>query len=234
MRFDDSHAFFDDEEAVFDSGPAQSTKVMAKIKLGLSDKSLEEKATLATTFATKLTNHPVVTTPDPTPEELTAKVTIITNKKNSIAALQAQVDGELMDLEHLGKELDQMLTDEAVTIQKASGGDAAVILSTGAEVQAERVPTGAPGQVLNLVVRAGGNDGELEARFKRDERARSYEVQSTSNPNAPETWEHEGVVMRARMTIQDLESGKKRWVRVRALNSFGAGPWSDPGCAMVP
>jgi len=56
----------------------------------------------------------------------------------------------------------------------------------------------------------------------------------TGDPITDGSWAHALTTTKSSVTITELASGKKRWLRVRAIGALGAGPWSDPACCMVP
>ena len=90
------------------------------------------------------------------------------------------------------------------------------------------------GQVLNLVVTAGDNEGSLDVAWDRDRSARSYEVQTSPDPATASSWVARLTAPKSSTTLAGLSSGARIWVRVRAVGSDSTGPWSDPAVKTVP
>ena len=92
-----------------------------------------------------------------------------------------------------------------------------------------------PGQVLNLAVTAGDNDGTLDFAFDPEPVAKSYEVETSVDPVSPTSWQKKMTVPKSSGTITGLTSGARMWVRVRAIGADPQpGPWSDPAAKTVP
>lgn len=210
---------------------------MDYVALKLGDKSLEQKKTLATNLAAALvTNVAIYATPDPATPALTGKVTAITTKQTLLAAAQAVVDGHTADLKTLESDLDTLLTSEGAYIQKTSGGLAAKITLLGLDIKSQSTTATAPGQVLDLKLMPGGNDGEIKTACKPVTGARSYEYQWTLNPTTPTSWALRDTSSGVRTTLTGFTSGDKVWIRVRAVGgkNTGKGAWSDPAAITVP
>ena len=76
-----------------------------------------------------------------------------------------------------------------------------------------------PGVVLGMVDAMGGN-------------IRSFEGQSALDVNGP--WSEILTFPNSRsLDFPGLTRGKDMWFRIRARNTVGAGPWSDPATIMV-
>jgi hypothetical protein len=63
-----------------------------------------------------------------------------------------------------------------------------------------------------------------------------YEMRyTTTDPNAPGVvWQFAGTSKKSHFDLEDLPTGQKVWVQVRACNARGKSPWSDPACKRVP
>src|SRR5581483_3838343 len=126
------------------------------------------------------------------------------------------------------------LTQLASYVEAQSGGDPAKIQSAGMDVRAAASPTTIPGQVMNLALTAGDNDGELDAQWDPVAAAKSYEIQSSPDPVTPTSWAPRFSVTKSKASLNSFTSGQRVWVRIRAVGSAGAGPWSDPAVKTVP
>ena len=119
-------------------------------------------------------------------------------------------------------------------IDLTANGDEAKILSAGLSVRASKTPQTVPAQVTNLSLSAGDNEGSLDAHWDPLPNAKSYEVQSSADPFTPTSFTTRDTVTKSSATLTGLTSGTRVWVRVRAINSAGKGPWSDPAVKTVP
>jgi hypothetical protein len=210
---------------------------MDYVALKLSEKTLEEKKTLATNLAAALvTNAATYATPNPATTVLTAKVAEITAKQTLLDAAQAVLDGHTADLRQLEADLDAELTAEAAYIQQTSGGVASKITLLGLALKGHVSPITPPGPVLDLKLSAGENAGEVKTACKPASGAVSYLYQWTLDPTKPETWAMKDTSPGCRHTLTDFTSGAKVWLRVCAVGgkNTGKGPWSDPAGVTVP
>jgi len=119
-------------------------------------------------------------------------------------------------------------------VDLTANGDETKILSAGLSVRAQRAPQTIPTQVVNLSVTAGDNAGSLDAHWDPPGNAKSYEVQTSPDPFTDATWKTADTLTNSKVTLAGYTSGAKIWVRVRAINSKGKGPWSDPAVKVVP
>src|SRR5438128_582661 len=119
-HYDDPLARYDDPGG---GGPSQPRRRMAKIALQLQKKKLDEKLVLCQSFETKLTGNANVPAPLPLVATLTAKRTAIIAKRADLAVTRETVLQLENDLNNLEKDLDGVLTQEAATIESATGGD---------------------------------------------------------------------------------------------------------------
>jgi len=59
--------------------------------------------------------------------------------------------------------------------------------------------------------------------------------QISDDPPTATRWTHTGTSSGSKTTLTELESGKKKWTRVRALGPKKVkSPWSDPAVKRVP
>ena len=100
-----------------------------------------------------------------------------------------------------------------------------------------RSPASAPlpcDTVMGLVTSTGDEAEAMSAYWGRQVQADFYEVQISTDPINGNTWTPAANVSEPKVALNGLPSGQKRWLRVRAVNRKGAGPWSDPSCRMIP
>ena len=128
---------------------------------------------------------------------------------------------------------DQFNSAYASYVEGCAANHASVALGAGYELAEPAGPRPAKemSQVLRLVLRTGEREGEIDATWSPVPAARVYEVQTSSSPSDPALWQPYDVPRsRASLALMDLPSGKRIWVRVRALGrgNLLPGPWSDP------
>ena len=207
---------------------------MSRVKVGMSGKSVGEKIQSAKTVHTGLNGNLYVLVAAPT---LLALQTGITNAETANDAYEAEK--EVIKAKKLARDaavsaLVDLVRAEAATVQAATGGDAAKILSTGFEVASDALPTSPPGQVMDLRVTASENEGALKARWKRPDKAVCYELQASIDPPTATSWTGKGSFTKTNAEVNSFTSGQRICLRVRAVNAAGAGAWSDPTVKTVP
>ena len=207
---------------------------MAKIALGLGKLKPEPKIQLAKDIKTGMTGNANVPNPNPS---LVALGTLITNsetKLTAVNALEESLKAARLDLENTLMALDAGLTQEAAYVQDVTGGDAVKIATTNMPIKRPSEPIGPLGQVLDLAVKEGANEGALKAKRKKLRGAKSYEVQVSVDPFTPTSWRGVEPSSKVRTVISGLTSGAKMWVRVRGIGKGDPGAWSDPATKIVP
>ena len=207
---------------------------MAKIALGLGKLKPEPKIQLAKDIKTGMTGNANVPNPNPS---LVALGTLITNsetKLTAVNALEESLKAARLDLENTLMALDAGLTQEAAYVQDVTGGDPVKIATTNMPVKRPSEPIGPLGQVLDLAVKEGANEGALKAKWKKLRGAKSYEVQVSVDPFTPTSWRGVEPSSKVRTVISGLTSGAKMWVRVRGIGKGDPGAWSDPATKIVP
>ena len=208
---------------------------MAKAKLGLDKLTPEELVAEATTIHTSMTGNANFTTPNPS---LAALLTAITNAQNKLNAYNVAVTATqtaLNDRDAAMAALRALLSLLAAYVDNVSGGDATKIASSGMGVRNTPGSIGPIGQVLNLVLVAGVDEGTLAASWPPVRGATCYEVQACPDPLVPANWSHKLTAGKASAMVNSFNSGTKQWLRVRAVGANNqTGPWSDPAVKTVP
>ena len=156
------------------------------------------------------------------------------------AALAKANDGNRADTANKNRvrgELEAMLTLQAQNCAEIANGDLVLYLRTGYEARdTQGHPTGILGQVADLKLAFGDNDGELKANWDKLTDADNYFYQvyaDAANPDS--TLIKQDVAKKSKTIISGLTPGQKVWVRVRGNGgSTGHGPWSDPAEKRVP
>jgi len=197
---------------------------------------------LATDFAAKI--QVSLTAVADNASTFTGATTLLTTGAAVAAGLldaDAQINWLLAQLAQ-AREVRAMKFDEANDfyeefvryVDNIAKGDASLILLAGMDVALPPGPPPTMTKVLSHVLDPGGTEGSAKAGWKAVYGARYYDVQISTNPNDPASWTDYESTATVRLTLTGLTSGQKIWTRVRAANTVGHGPWSDPACAMVP
>ena len=208
---------------------------MSKPKLGLQRLDFQETLDITNTIITAMTGNPNFGTPNPT---LAATTTLKNNAATKLAAYNsalAAVDTAMNDRDAAFEALRAALTQLAAYVDNIANGDAVKIASAGMPTRNDPAPLGPVGQVTDLVVEASEFDGALEASWGPMRGAASYQIQMSVDPVTPTSWVLFDSCNTASLSLEDLTSGTKQWVRVRAVGADnGKGPWSDPAAKTVP
>ncbi len=88
----------------------------------------------------------------------------------------------------------------------------------------EAVSVGDMPQITNLVLSfSDRGDGALDAGWDYVEGARSYEVEMSFDDTKPDGWVKLMTAPQSNATLTGLQSGKRVWIRVRAIGPTGPG-----------
>jgi predicted phage tail protein len=129
---------------------------------------------------------------------------------------------------------DQMLTALGMVVEVESGGDEALILSTGASVRSKPGKAGIPKPPEALSATQGADLGMIALKWKKAAGSRSYLIRATTNIADSDSWVQVAVSTRTSAEVPNLDSGKQYWFQVSAVGSAGQGPWSDPATKTAP
>jgi hypothetical protein len=239
MAFYDSLSLFYDSGVLYDAAALpQPTggKNMAKVKLSLNRLTPDETVAVANQIVTAMTGNANFTTPNPTLATVTGLVTTAQTKIAAQLAAKTAAEAATTDSDAALTALRGTLAQLAAYVENAAGGDAVKIQSAGMSVRAAAAPIGVLGQVQNLAVTAGDDEGELDATWDPVNGAKSYQVQTSPDPITPTSWQDVAPVAKSRKGLSGLTSGARVWLRVRAISSKeeNNGAWSDPAVKTVP
>ena len=127
-----------------------------------------------------------------------------------------------------------MLTQLAAYVESVAGRDDALITSVGLETKASRSSPTLPGVPQALSATAGDHDGEIFLSWRPVANAKSYTVESSTDPAAAASWTHAGIATSATRVIANLKSGTRYWFRVAAVGAGGQSGWSEHATKVVP
>ena len=207
---------------------------MIKTALHLKDVPLVEVIQRGKNVLAGLTGNPYVPAPMPTLPEIQAAIAAAEAASDAYEMAKVTLRALKRERDVARRELEDVLRAESLTVQVATGGDAMKIVSTGFEIMSEGSPVGVPDQPRNFVLKVTAAEGALKASWLKVRGVRTYEIQISNNPLSATSWVGWGSSTRIRVLMNDLPSGTKVWVRVRALGAAGGGAWSGPVGKMVP
>ena len=202
---------------------------MIKLNSGYSDYSADDLAHLGETVAAKLPTLSVFGTLKPTPAQITAEVTALQQAIAMVGPGRAQAIDSAFDA------LASLLGEVATNAPQIANVTDTQLAEIGLPI--DKTPTratSAPAVCENLRLSHGSMPGEVRGKCNPPAgNIRVYEGQWTLDPNGNSWSDPETFPNSRAFKFTGLTRGKDVWVRVRARNTIGAGPWSDPATIMV-
>jgi len=214
--------------------PGKSKHIMARVSAKLRRQSLLELLQFLQALITAATGNPNAPTPNSYLAVLQTLLTDGTTKNNSYIAATDACTAASAEREEQREAIIEGLNAYINAMEAYTAFDAAKLASLALPLRSAATPPEPCGTVVNLLTSTGDDEGAMSGQWKREPVAASYEVQLSPDPITPTSWTHVVTVTRARVTVTSLPSGQKRWMRVRAINDQGPGPWSDPSCRTIP
>jgi hypothetical protein len=207
---------------------------MSRVKLTVSELNADETFAAMEKHSVKITGNPDYTTPSPTALVFDAAMTTLEGK---IAAYNAAADAlqiALSERDAVMNAAKPLLSQRVDYVNLTSGGIEAKILGAGFDVRQPPVPVGPLPAPANVSVSQGDNDGSVHVNWDRVHGAQFYEIEHTTDPNTPSTWQNHTATGHSGVLMNGLTSGARLWFRVRAVGAAGPGAWSDPAVKTVP
>jgi hypothetical protein len=215
------------------SASQPTRKRMAKVKVGLRGLSREQIADKLDTVKTAMTGNANFTTPNPPLTTLGTASTTLRAKIAAIETARANLATAIADGDAAAEAGANYLTQEGAYVQTTSGGDPVKIQSSGFDVQSDGGPIHMT-PVQNLGAATGDSPGEIDLNWNPVSGARSYEIQTATDPNMPSSWVFRDNSTKSKVTLTGLTNLSRIWVRVRAIGANNKGGWSDPAESVVP
>jgi hypothetical protein len=207
---------------------------MARVKSGVSYLTIAGLIQFLKNLITAATGNANVPTPTPS---LAALQTLVDDGEDKINAVEVADDECAMLRADRDEHMDKIRLAIAQFIAHAEAAcnfDAVKLQSLGLEIRSPGTPLQPCDTVTGLLTSTGDDEGAMLGKWPRQLQANGYEVQTSPDPILPNSWSAGVFMSRPRVKLENLPSGQKRWMRVRAINDLGPGSWSDPSCRMIP
>lgn len=215
------------------------SKPMAKVKFNPRPLTSQELNTFATTHKNNMATPSVAADfPSPMPDVATfnASLAAYDTKLHEISQAEDALDTLRKQRDALRTALEEHLGTRAGYVQTQSGGDEAKIVSTGFDLQSDRVPTSEMPKPTNLTATIGKKEGEIILKCDGVPKAKTYfwECRTHDDGAAPGTWTLVKISNASKITVTGLISGKKYAFRVRVFGPNDLeSPWSDEAVEMA-
>ena len=173
--------------------------------------------------------------------------TYYTTTNPTLAAVQTQLDaldaalkmppGQARDgaIATARPPLEEMLQDLAENLEQATPGNLQKLSTTGYDLRKTPAQTGdAPPTPANLRLKNLAASGEVLFLFEASDRAKSYQIQTTDNPNSGTWKDYDPFSSTRNVVAAGLPRAKDVWGRVRAIGPNNTkSAWSDPATVLV-
>jgi len=207
---------------------------MARIKLNLKHLTVPEKVAKGRQIVTAMTNNASFANPTPALTDVTARLDQLDKAFGSVQAARSEVSTRVVTQENAEIDLDQILTQLAGYVEAVAGRDDTVIKSAGMETKASRSTPAIAGEPQAVAALVGSHEGVILLSWKPVANAKSYTIESSTDPATPASWIHVGIATSASKAINNLTSGKRYWFRVAAISAGGQSGWSEHATKVAP
>jgi hypothetical protein len=197
---------------------------------GFSQLVVDQLVTKVKFIIASLTGNPNFATTDPTIAQLQAALDAVTQAltiSNPTAQEQALLAAR--------RPLHQLLDDLADDLEKTSSNDPVKLATTGYDLRKETTFTSeAPATPQNVRLKLTGHSGEAQLLCDAVDRAKGYQVQTSTDPNGGTWTDYDTFSSSRNMFLKGFPRAKDIWVRVRAVGPNNTkSAWSDPATILI-
>ena len=207
---------------------------MARVRLNLRSLNVPAKIAKGRQIVTSMTENKNFPNPTPPLTEVTANLNDLEQAFSQVQSARAEVTTRTATQVNAEAKLDQTLTQLAGYVESVAGKDHTLITSVGMEIKASRSAPTLPSVPQSVSAAAGEHDGEILLSWKPVVNAKSYLIESSTDPATATTWEHAGVATSATKVVSSLKSGTRFWFRVAAVGAGGQSGWSEQATKVAP
>ena len=203
---------------------------MNTLNSGFTRLSPEELSSKAGLIIGQLTNNPNFPTTDPT-------LATVQTARDDLNRAVAMPNGQARDaaIAAARSRLEQLLRDLAGNLERVPNVTEEMLATTGYDLRQNASYSSEPPPVPgNLRLKSTGTSGEVQFLFDASPRARSYQVQTASDPNSSTWADYDPFTSSRNVVVRGLPRAKDIWGRVRALGPRNTkSGWSDPATILV-
>lgn len=209
---------------------------MKKIKLLLSDKSIQNKIANGEEIAPQL-----IADANAQVQAVGAALATATATLNTKDTERSQKEADaIAATEALGTQetvYDESMRDASAKVMEIYKGDIQKWKDFGFQIGEESAPVGKPAKVENLSVTLGDVSGEASLHWDPIAKVKGYKIQMMEGEAAPaaappskSSWKPAtpDISTKSEITATGLTPGVFTSFQVAAFNSAGTGPWSNP------
>ena len=207
---------------------------MARIRLNLKNLTIPEKIAKGRQIVTAMTNNTSFANPTPALPDVTAHLDQLEKAFGSVQGAKSEVSTRVVMQDNAATEVDHILTQLAGYVESVAGRDDTIITSAGMETKASRTAPTIPGEPESVGALAGTHEGVILLSWKPVPNARSYTIESSTDPATPTSWTHVAIATSAAKAISNLKTGTRYWFRVAAVGAGGQSGWSEHATKVAP
>ena len=193
----------------------------------LSDEDLFDKGTF---IVAQLTGNAYYATTTPTLAAVSTQLGLLQTALNMPPGVAR--DGALATAR---PPLEEMLQDLAENLEQSTPDNLQKLSTTGFDLRKTPVHTAEPPPTPgNLRLKNTTTSGEVQFLFDKSDRAKSYQFQTTEDPNTGPWKDYDPVSSTRNVLAKGLPRAKDIWGRVRAIGPNNTNStWSDPATVLV-
>ena len=207
---------------------------MARIRLNLRNLTVPEKLAKGRQIITAMTNNATFANPVPALADVTARLDALEKAYGSVQSAKSEVSTRVVSQDNAEVDVDQILTQLAGYVEAVAGRDDTLITSVGMETKASRSTPTSPGEPQSVGALAGTHEGVILLSWKPVPNAKSYTIESSTDPATATSWTHVAIATSAAKAINNLKSGTRYWFRVAAVGAVGQSGWSEHATKVAP
>jgi hypothetical protein len=207
---------------------------MARIRLNLRNLTVTEKVTKGRHIVKSLTNNANFPNPHPPLTDVTGFVDDLQKAFEQVQVTKSEMASRVSTQDNAETKLDQALTQLAGYIESIAGKDDTLIASAGMETRSSPSAPSVPAVPQALSASAGEHEGVIDLVWKPVSNAKSYTIESSTDPAEAATWTHMGIATSGSKAISSLKSGTRYWFRVAAVGAGGQSGWSEHATKVAP
>jgi len=207
---------------------------MARIRLNLKNLTVPEKLAKGRQIVTAMTNHASFANPVPALADVTTRLDLLEKAYALVQSAKSEVSTRVVTQDNAEVDVDQILTQLAGFVEAVAGRDDTLITSVGMETKASRSTPTSPAEPQSVGAVAGTHDGVILLSWKPVPNAKSYTIESSTDPATATSWTHVAIATSAAKAISNLKSGTRYWFRVAAIGAGGQSGWSEHATKVAP